>query len=81
MSGGLALAGSGACHRVPAATEAGPWSCLMPCERPYQRDGYGTAVIWGHDACDQAGQIIGQVAHPSARDELREAGRELGFRL
>jgi len=23
----------------------------------------------------------GQVAHPSARDELRAAGRELGFRL
>jgi hypothetical protein len=39
----------------------------------------GTAAIWGHDACAQAGQIITQVAHPSARDELREAGRELGF--
>ena len=41
----------------------------------------GTAAIWGHDACEQASQIIGQVAHPSVRDELREAGRELGFRL
>jgi acyl-CoA hydrolase len=41
----------------------------------------GTAAIWGHDAADQAGQIIGQVAHPSVRDELRAAGRELGFRL
>jgi acyl-CoA hydrolase len=41
----------------------------------------GTAAIWGHDASDQARQIIGQVAHPSVRDELRAAGRELGFRL
>ena len=41
----------------------------------------GTAAIWGHDASEQAGQIIGQVAHPSARDGLREAGRELGFQL
>jgi acyl-CoA hydrolase len=41
----------------------------------------GTAAIWGHDAATQAGQIIGQVAHPSVRDELRQAGRELGFRL
>ena len=41
----------------------------------------GTAAIWGHDAATQAGQIIDQVAHPSARDELWQAGRELGFRL
>jgi len=41
----------------------------------------GTAAIWGHDAADQADQIIGRVAHPSARDELRQAGRDLGFRL
>ena len=41
----------------------------------------GTAAIWGHDASSQAGQIITQVAHPSVRDELRAAGRELGFRL
>jgi len=40
----------------------------------------GTAAIWGHDAATQAGQIIDQVAHPSVRDELRLAGRELGFR-
>lgn len=40
----------------------------------------GTAAIWGHDACAQAGQIIDQVAHPSVRDELWQAGRELGFR-
>jgi acyl-CoA hydrolase len=41
----------------------------------------GTAAIWGHDASAQAGQIITQVAHPSVRDELQEAGRELGFRI
>jgi len=41
----------------------------------------GTAAIWGNDANTQAGQIIDRVAHPSARDELREAGRGLGFRL
>ena len=39
----------------------------------------GTAVIWGHDASGQAEQIIGQVAHPSVRDELRRAGRGLGL--
>jgi acyl-CoA hydrolase len=27
------------------------------------------------------GQIIDQVAHPSVRDELGQAARELGFRL
>jgi acyl-CoA hydrolase len=41
----------------------------------------GVATIWGHDAGDQARQIIDQVAHPDARDELRDAGRRLGFRL
>jgi acyl-CoA hydrolase len=40
----------------------------------------GTAAIWGHDAGAQAENIIDQVAHPSARDDLRKAGRELGFR-
>jgi Acetyl-CoA hydrolase/transferase C-terminal domain len=39
----------------------------------------GTAAIWGHDASSQAGQIIGQVAHPSVREELRQAARDLGF--
>ena len=39
----------------------------------------GTAAIWGHDASAQAEAIITSVAHPSARDELREAARELGF--
>jgi hypothetical protein len=41
----------------------------------------GTAAIWGHDAAAQARQIIEDVAHPSVRDELREAGRGLGFQL
>jgi acyl-CoA hydrolase len=41
----------------------------------------GTAPIWGCDASTQAEQIIDQVAHPSVRDELRAAGRELGFVL
>lgn len=39
----------------------------------------GTAAIWGHDSSAQAEQIITHVAHPSVRDELREAGRALGF--
>jgi acyl-CoA hydrolase len=41
----------------------------------------GTAAVWGRETSDQADQIIGQVAHPSVREELREAGRQLGFRL
>ena len=41
----------------------------------------GTATIWGNDASEQARQIISHVANPSARDELREAGRALGFQL
>ncbi len=41
----------------------------------------GIAPIWGQDAAEQAGHIIDQVAHPSARDELRAAGHQLGFRL
>jgi len=39
----------------------------------------GTAVIWGHDASGQAEQIISQVARPSVREELRQAGRDLGL--
>lgn len=41
----------------------------------------GTAAIWGHEASDQARQIIDQVAHPSVRQNLRAAGHQLGFRL
>ena len=39
----------------------------------------GAAAIWGHDVSGQAEQIIDHVAHPSVRDELREAGRSLGL--
>ncbi|WP_433221553.1 acetyl-CoA hydrolase/transferase family protein [Dactylosporangium sp. CS-047395] len=41
----------------------------------------GTARIWGHDAAEQAQQILDQAAHPAARDELRATGRELGLPL
>jgi acyl-CoA hydrolase len=41
----------------------------------------GTATIWGHDAASQAQQILDHVAHPDIRDELRTAGRDLGFPL
>ncbi len=41
----------------------------------------GTAAIWGNDASTQAAQIIDQVAHPAARDGLREAASQLGLRL
>jgi acyl-CoA hydrolase len=38
----------------------------------------GTAVIWGHDASGQAEEIIEHVAHPSVRQQFREADRSLG---
>jgi acyl-CoA hydrolase len=38
----------------------------------------GTAAIWGHDERGQAEQIIEHVAHPSAREGLREAAGPLG---
>ncbi len=41
----------------------------------------GTAAIWGHDALSQAQHLLDQAAHPDARDELRETGRELGLAL
>ncbi|MEU4769114.1 acetyl-CoA hydrolase/transferase C-terminal domain-containing protein [Actinosynnema sp. NPDC023794] len=41
----------------------------------------GAATIWGHDAGEQAQQIIDHVAHPQVRDELTEAGLDLGFPL
>ena len=33
----------------------------------------GAAVIWGNDAPGQAEQVIDHVAHPSVREQLREA--------
>ncbi|HXL93869.1 MAG TPA: acetyl-CoA hydrolase/transferase C-terminal domain-containing protein, partial [Streptosporangiaceae bacterium] len=64
-------------------------STVVPClagpvtsfQHTYFVSEQGAAAIWGHDASDQAENIITQVAHPSVRDELRLAGRELGFRL
>jgi acyl-CoA hydrolase len=41
----------------------------------------GVATIWGHDAGTQARQMVDHVAHPDIRDELRVAGRALGFPL
>ena len=41
----------------------------------------GSAAVWGHDAAGQAQQIVDRVAHPDVRDQLRAAGRELGFPL
>jgi acyl-CoA hydrolase len=41
----------------------------------------GAAMIWGHDIAGQATQIIDHVAHPSGREQLREAGRGLGCGL
>ncbi|GGL07317.1 4-hydroxybutyrate CoA-transferase [Sphaerisporangium melleum] len=41
----------------------------------------GAATIWGNDAATQAQQLLDNVAHPDARDALREAGRHLGFPL
>lgn len=44
-----------------------------------RRAGHGG--VWGRDSSSQAEQIITEIAHPSARDELRSAGRDLGFRV
>ena len=41
----------------------------------------GTAAIWGCDADEQARQIIRNVAHPSVRGQLADAGRGLGLRV
>lgn len=41
----------------------------------------GAAAVWGHDQVTQAQNIIDNAAHPSVRDELRDAGRKLGLAL
>jgi acyl-CoA hydrolase len=41
----------------------------------------GTATIWGSDQREQARNICENVAHPDARDGLREAADELGLRF
>jgi acyl-CoA hydrolase len=81
--GGLAIIA------VPSWHPKADVSTVVPClagpvtsfQHSYLVSDQGTAAIWGHDASDQAEHIISQVAHPSVRDELRLAGRELGFRL
>jgi acyl-CoA hydrolase len=57
---------------------AGP---VTSFQHSYVVSDQGTAAVWGFDASTQAESIITSVAHPTARDELREAGRELGFRV
>ncbi|HWH27419.1 MAG TPA: acetyl-CoA hydrolase/transferase C-terminal domain-containing protein [Mycobacteriales bacterium] len=39
----------------------------------------GTARVWGGDQGQQARQLIENAAHPSVRDDLRDAGRSLGL--
>ena len=41
----------------------------------------GTATVWGCDQRAQATQLVEHVAHPSVRDALRQAGRDLGLDL
>jgi acyl-CoA hydrolase len=41
----------------------------------------GTATIWGSDQREQARNICENVAHPDARDGLREAAAELGLAI
>jgi hypothetical protein len=66
---------------LPAAIEAARARGGLVIAQVNPRMPQGTAAIWQHDASAQAEQIGNQVAHPSVRDELRPAGRELGFRL
>jgi len=40
---------------------------------------HGSAQIFGSSLSEQTRQIIGQIAHPDARDELADAARELGL--
>ena len=41
----------------------------------------GVATVWGSDQSSQARQLVEQVAHPSARDGLREAAGRLSLPL
>jgi len=41
----------------------------------------GTAKVWGCDQVQQARHLVEDVAHPSARDSLREAAGRLGLTL
>jgi acyl-CoA hydrolase len=87
--GALHSAGGGAIIALPSWHPKADVSTVVPrlagsvtsFQHSFIVSEQGTAAIWGHDAATQAGQLIDQVAHPSARDELWQAGRELGFRL
>jgi hypothetical protein len=60
---------------VAGGNLATPWRALaVPATE-------SSAVIWGHDASGQGEQIVAHVAHPSVRQQLREAGHSLGLRL
>jgi acyl-CoA hydrolase len=80
--GGLAIIALPSWH--PKADVSTVVPCLAGPVTSFQHSYFvseqGTAAIWGHDASDQAENIITQVAHPSVRDELRTAGKGLGFR-
>lgn len=41
----------------------------------------GDARVWGGDQGEQARELVEHAAHPSVRDELRDAGRALGLPL
>jgi acyl-CoA hydrolase len=41
----------------------------------------GTAQVWGEPQDEQARLLVDRVAHPDAREALREAGRGLGLAL
>jgi acyl-CoA hydrolase len=63
---------------VLALEQAGP---VTSFQHSFIVSEQGTATIWGQDAATQAQQIVDRVAHPDAKDELRAAGRALGFPL
>ncbi|MCM6778480.1 hypothetical protein NDR87_33840 [Nocardia sp. CDC159] len=59
--------------RLPGPVTSFQHTCLVSEQ--------GTAEILGNDMTDQAQQILDRVAHPHARDHLREHGRKLGLPL
>ena len=87
--GALHSAGGLAVIALPSWHPKGDVSTVVPrldgpvtsFQHSYIVSEQGTAVIWGHDASGQAEQIISRVAHPSVREELRQAGQELGLRV
>ncbi len=41
----------------------------------------GSAEIWGHSQDEQARNLVAHAAHPSVRESLTQAGRDLGLRM